>query len=151
MFSLLPLLEIEIMMPKPLKPRRATETRTAEHLCSDLIREPYDTVRGFPALGHADNGLAWDEAEKQVKDWETRNPMQSVSCRKSAVTRPSWSASRQALSLRICDLLLVPYAPIWMRRGIAFACFGIVTVSTPSFPVALTLSLSTVSGNTKRR
>ena len=42
-------------------------------------------------------------------------------------------------------------APIWMRRGIAFACFGIVTVSTPFFPLALTFSPSTVSGNTKRR
>src|ERR1700730_3460294 len=34
-----------------------------------------------------------------------------MSCRKSAVTRPSWSASRQALSLRTCDLLLVPLRP----------------------------------------
>ena len=41
--------------------------------------------------------------------------------------------------------------PIWIRRGIAFACFGIVTVRTPFFPVALTFSPSTVSGKTKRR
>ena len=41
------------------------------------------------------------------------------------------SASRQALATSMFQ------APIWTRRGIAFGCFGMVTVSAPSFPVAL--------------
>ena len=38
-----------------------------------------------------------------------------------------------------------------MRRGIAFAFLGIVTVNTPSLPAALTLSLSTVCGRFEGR
>jgi hypothetical protein len=45
----------------------------------------------------------------------------------------------------------LPQAEISIRRGLAFACFGIATFNTPFLPVALTLSLSTVSGNMKRR
>lgn len=43
------------------------------------------------------------------------------------------------------------HAPISMRRGIALVCFGMVIVRTPFLPAALTFSLSTVSGNRKRR
>jgi hypothetical protein len=84
-----------------------------------------------------DQELCWSGCESQS------DSQRAAHLRKETVTRAG----------RVTAILvdLEYYAPIWMRRGIAFGCFGIVTVNTPSFPVALTLSLSTVSGSTKRR
>jgi hypothetical protein len=66
-----------------------------------------------------------------------------------AIAQASRDAQRLASRRFLLTSSITPRSGI--RRGTAFGFLGIVTVSTPSFPVASTLSLSTVSGNTKRR